>query len=80
MGAYDVLLLFYAKVFQSDRILRSTNGIIYQIISSLTESMGECLALRDCKDLLFWLCVCCFSLGLFYHRRPKLTLRGKSVM
>jgi len=54
--------IIYAKVFQSDRILSSTNGFIFQIISSLIESMRECLTWRDCKDLLF----CCLFVYLCF--------------
>ena len=65
-GRLQCIIIIYAKVFQCDRILRSTNGFIFQIISSLIESIGECLTWPDCKDLLFCCLFVCFSLGLFY--------------
>ena len=63
MSSYRSLqCIIYAKVFQSDRILSSTNGFIFQIISSLIESMGQCLTWPDCKDLIF---CCLFVLFCF---------------
>lgn len=56
--------IIYAKVFQSDRILGSTNGFTFQIISSLIESMRECLTWPDCNDLIF---CCLFVLFCFSH-------------
>ena len=56
--------IIYAKVFQSDRKLSNTSGFIFHIISSLIESMEECLTWPDCKDLL----ICClfvFPWGCF---------------
>ena len=63
MSSYRSLqCIIYAKVFQSDRILSSTNGFIFEIISSLIESMGQCLTWPDCKDLI---CCCLFVLFCF---------------
>ena len=82
MSSYRSLqCIIYAKVFQSDRILSSTNGFIFQIISSLIESMGQCLTWPDCKDLIFcclFVLFCfvlfCFSLGLFFKARYVVSL------
>ena len=63
MSSYRSLqCIIYAKVFQSDRILSSTNGFICQRISLLIESMGQCLTWPDCKDLIF---CCLFVLFCF---------------
>ena len=64
IGACNVL---YAKVFQSDRILSNTNGFIFQIISSLIETMGNAslgLTVKICFFVVYLFI--CFSLGLLF--------------
>ena len=72
MSSYKSLqCIIYAMVFQFDRILSSTNGFIFQIISLLIESMGQCLTWPDCKDLIF-----CYLFVLFSFVFPGAVLQS----
>ena len=63
MSSYRSLqCIIYAKVFQSDRILGNTNGFIFQIISSLIETMGNASLGLTVKICFF----CCLFVYLFF--------------
>ena len=68
MSSYRSLqCIIYAKVFQSDWILSNTNGFIFQIISSLIETMGNAWLGLTVKICFFVVCLfICFSLGLLF--------------
>ena len=68
MSSYRSLqCIIYAKVFQSDRILSNTNGFIFQIISSLIETMGNASLGLTVKICFFVVCLfICFSLRLLF--------------